>query len=134
MSVFDAPDRVACTVRRSSTNTPLQALATLNDEQFLECAKLLAARTLQEAPTDRERLIRLFRRATGRHPDPADLRTLEQGTNALLTRYRAAPADAAALLLAGSTPPSADLDSADLAAWMLVANAILNLDETLVRD
>ena len=134
MSVFDVPDRVACAVRRSSTNTPLQALATLNDELFLECAMRLAARTLRETKTDRERMIVLFRRATGRHPDQADLRTLEQGLSALLGRYRAAPADAAKLLLPYSNPPSADLEKADLAAWMLVASAILNLDETLVRD
>ena len=134
MSVFDAPDRVACAVRRSATNTPLQALATLNDEQILECAKLLAARTLQEARTDRERLIRLFRRATGRHPDLADLRTLEHGLDGLRSRYRSAPNDADKLLLAGCKPPNTDIDKADLAAWMLVASAILNLDETLVRD
>ena len=83
MSVFDVPDRVGCTVRRSSTNTPLQALATLNDEQFLECAKLMAVRALREGSTDRERLVMLFRRTTGRHPEPADLRTLEQGLSAL---------------------------------------------------
>ncbi len=134
MSVFDVPDRVACTVRRSSTNTPLQALATLNDEQFLECAQRLAARTLRECATNRERLPRLFRRATGRHPDPADLQALEQGLSALLVRYRAAPADATALLRPESNAQYDDLDRADLAAWTLVSNAILNLDETLVRD
>ena len=95
MNVFDVPDRAACAVRRSSTNTPLQALATLNDELFLECTMRLAARTLREANTDRERMIVLFRRATGRRPDQADLRTLEQGLSALLGRCQAAPADAA---------------------------------------
>jgi Protein of unknown function (DUF1553)/Protein of unknown function (DUF1549)/Planctomycete cytochrome C len=134
MSVFDVPDRVACAVRRSSTNTPLQALATLNDEQFLECARRLAARTLREDSTDRERLTKLFRRATGRHPAEADLQTLERGLSALVSRYRAAPADAAVLLRQGSNSPDANLDRADLAGWMLVASVILNLDETLVRD
>jgi hypothetical protein len=134
MSVFDVPDRVGCAVRRSSTNTPLQALATLNDEQFLECAQRLAARTLQESSTDRDRISRLFRRATGRHPDPADVRTLEQGLRVLLVRYRAAPADAIALLRPDSNAQRAKIDRAELAAWTLVANAILNLDQTLVRD
>ncbi len=134
MSVFDVPDRTGCIVRRVATNTPLQALAVLNDEQFLECAKLLAARTLQESTTTRDRLTLMFRRATGRTPSDADLQTLESGLNKLLVRYRAAPDDAAALLKQGATAAPDKLDKAELAAWMLVANAVLNLDETLVRN
>jgi hypothetical protein len=134
MTLFDAPDRLACTVRRMPTNTPLQALAALNDEQILECAKMLAARVLKEQSGTPERLTVLFRRVTGRAPAENDLRTLQGGLDPLLARYRATPADAAALLRQGVTPPPADLDSAELAAWMLVASAVLNLDETLVRD
>ena len=134
MTVFDAPDRLSCWARRSATNTPLQALATLNDEQFLECAKLLAARSLQEAKETRTRLTLLVRRATGRTPDEADLTTLEKGLGGLLARYRAAPADAEALLHQGATAAPAKLDKPELAAWMLVASAVLNLDTTLVRD
>ncbi len=134
MAIFDAPDRTACTVRRSPTNTPLQALALLNDEQSLECAKLLAARTLKESTATSERLTRLYRRATGRTPSAADLKTLGNGLDSLIARYRAAPDDAVALLQQGVTSAPADLDKSELAAWMLVANAVLNLDATLVRD
>jgi hypothetical protein len=134
MNVFDAPDRTSCAVRRSPTNTPLQALATLNEEQFLESAKLSAARTLRETPANRERLVRLFRRATGRHPDAVDIETLEQGLRELVARYRAMPDDAQALVSQGSIPVPAELETAELAAWMLVANVILNLDESLVRN
>ena len=134
MAIFDAPDRTACAVRRVPTNTPLQALAALNEEQGLECAKLLAARTLKEAATTPERLTLLFRCATGRRPSAADLSTLNGGLDSLLARYRAAPDDAGALLQQGATPAPADFDKPELAAWMLVANAVLNLDETLVRD
>ena len=134
MTVFDAPDRLNCTARRSMTNTPLQALATLNDEPFLECAKLLAARTLQEKSETRERLTLLFRRATGRSPSEVDLQTLEAGLDSLLVRFRESPADAEKLLQPGATPAPADLDKSELAAWMLMANTVLNLDETLVRD
>ena len=134
MSVFDVPDRTACAVRRSTTNTPLQALATLNDEQALECAKILATRTLREPGDTRGRLVRLFRRACGRYPLEDDVKTLERGLSELLTRYRSAPDDAASLLRQGAMPAPADMDRAELAAWMLVANAVLNLDETLVRD
>jgi hypothetical protein len=134
MAIFDAPDRTACAVRRNATNTPLQALATLNDEQCLECAKLLAARTLKEAAGTRERLSLLFRRVTSRNPSEADVRTLNDGLTGLLARYKAAPADAEALLKQGAAPAPEDLDKPELAAWMLVASAVLNLDETLVRD
>lgn len=134
MALFDAPDRMACSVRRNPTNTPLQALATLNDEQVLECAKIFAAHTLQAGGTTPERLTAMFRRATGRMPSESDLRTLGAGLDSLLARYQAAPNDAADLLKQGVTPPPADLNPPELAAWMLVASAVLNLDETLVRD
>jgi hypothetical protein len=134
MSVFDVPDRIQCTARRAVTNTPLQALAMLNDEQFLECARLLAARTLRESATDADRLTLLFRRATGRRPEPADMKTLREGLSELRSRYQGAPADAEALLRPDSDPLNAKLERAELAAWMLVASVVLNLDETLVRD
>jgi hypothetical protein len=134
MAIFDAPDRTACAVRRTATNTPLQALAALNEEQGLESAKLLAARTLQESTATPARLTSMFRRVTGRTPAEADLGTLSRGLDALLVRYRAAPDDAAALLRQGATPAPADLAAAELAAWMLLANTMLNLDATLVRD
>jgi hypothetical protein len=134
MAIFDAPDRTACAVRRTATNTPLQALAALNEEQGLESAKLLAARTLQESTATPARLTSMFRRVTGRTPAEADLGTLSRGLDTLLARYRAAPDDAAALLRQGATPAPADLDAAELAAWMLIANTMLNLDATLVRD
>jgi hypothetical protein len=134
MAIFDAPDRTACSVRRVPTNTPLQALALLNDEQSLECAKLLAARTLKESATTPERLSGLFRRVTGRKPTEAETKTLGGGLETFLARYRAAPDDAAALLQQGVTPAPADLDKSELAAWMLIASAVINLDATLVRD
>lgn len=134
MTVFDAPDRLNCAVRRAPTNTPLQALATLNDEQFLECARLLATRVLRDATETRDRLTQLFRRATGRTPTADQLQTLEKGLNDLLARFSTAPEDAATLLRQGASPVPDDLVKADLAAWMLVANAVLNLDETLMRD
>ena len=134
MTIFDAPDRTACSVRRSPTNTPLQALAAMNDEQCLESAKLLAARTMKESATTPERLTSIFRRVTGRTPLEADLHTLSAGLSVLLARYGAAPNDAAALLRQGTTPAPVDLDPSELAAWMLIANAVLNLDATFVRD
>ncbi|MFO0902227.1 MAG: PSD1 and planctomycete cytochrome C domain-containing protein [Pirellulales bacterium] len=133
MTVFDAPDRTVCVARRAPTNTPLQALAALNDEQFLECARLLAERTLRESPDRDQRLVALFRRAASRSPDAADLETLRRGLDALVARYRESPTDAEKLLRQGASPVASDLDARELAAWMVVASAILNLDESLVR-
>jgi hypothetical protein len=134
MTIFDAPERTSCLVRRVATNTPLQALAALNDEQVLECAKHLAMLSLRDSSPSASRLASLYRRVTSRHASPADLRTLEDGLTALTARFRGAPGDAAVLLKQGHLPADPALDPSELAAWMLVASTLLNLDQTLVRD
>jgi hypothetical protein len=134
MTLFDAPDRTSCSVRRVPTNTPLQALAALNDEQMLECSRLLASRILKNPAPTPDRIAALFRSVTSRVPSAADLKTLSEGLDTLLARYRATPADAAALLKQGAMPVEPGIDPPELAAWMLVASTVLNLDQTLVRD
>jgi len=104
MSLFDAPERNGCNARRSPTNTPLQALATMNDEQHLECAKVLARRTLKMDGTTTERLASLFRRATSRNPSPQDLEVLSSGLVSFQTRFQSAPQDALAFLEQGVYP------------------------------
>ncbi len=134
MTIFDAPERTSCSVRRVTTNTPLQALAALNDEQVLECAKQLAVRSLHDPAPTAKRLADLYRRVTARSARTEDLRTLEDGLTTLAARFRAAPGDAAELLKQGELAADPALDPSELAAWMLVASTILNLDQTLVRD
>ncbi len=134
MTLFDAPDRTSCSVRRVPTNTPLQALAALNDEQMLECSRLLASRILKNPASTADRVALLFRTVTARAPSAADLKTLTEGLDTLLARYRATPADAEALLKQGAMPVDPGIDPPELAAWMLVASTVLNLDQTLVRD
>lgn len=134
MTIFDAPERTSCWVRRVTTNTPLQALAALNDEQVLECAKHLAVHALRDPEPTAGRLALLYRRVTGRNARTEDLRTLEEGMATLLARFRSTPTDAAELLKQGAMPADAALDAPELAAWMLVASTVLNLDQTLVRD
>jgi hypothetical protein len=104
MSLFDAQERNGCNARRSPTNTPLQALATMNDEQHLECAKVLALRTLKTDESTADRLVSLFRRVTSRSPSPEDLRTLNEGLASFEARFKAAPKDAMALLKQGAFP------------------------------
>ncbi|MEN9575520.1 MAG: hypothetical protein RL514_3375 [Verrucomicrobiota bacterium] len=135
MLLFDSPTREICTVKRSRTNTPLQALALLNEVTYVEAARSLAQRMLTEGgATTSERLTHGFRRVTGRTPDKADLAVLTAGLEKRLAKYRA-DADAAKSLLAqGEFKPDAKLDVAELAAYTVTANVLLNLDEVITRE
>ncbi|HVS17946.1 MAG TPA: PSD1 and planctomycete cytochrome C domain-containing protein [Planctomycetota bacterium] len=132
MLTFDAPTREYCTIRRTATNTPLQALVLWNDPQFVEAARVLAERVLQAAGDDRARLTQLVRRCTGRAPDARQLALLEETLEAFRARYRAAPQEAAALVEVGERPAAA-LDVVELAAWTLVASAVLDIDATVTQ-
>ena len=134
MTLFDAPDRTYCTVKRSTTNTPLQALALMNEEQFLECAKLLAIRALGEQSDDTRRMQTMMKRLTGRELRADEL----EWTRALLQqsreRFAQTPEDATEILKQGVSGVPADYPAPELAAWMVLANALLNLDEVLVKN
>ena len=141
LQTFDAPTRESCTIRRTSTDTPLQALVLWNDEQFVEAARALAQRTLAEqAPAgappldDAARLATMVRRCTGRRPGAAEVARLSAVLTEFRRRYEAAPADAEKLVKVGMAPVSRDVALPELAAWTLVANALLALDATLCRD
>lgn len=134
MQVFDAPTREACTVKRARTNTPLQALALLNDEQLSEAARSLAARALRSAGTDAAHTLeRAFRLVLTRAPDARERDVLLALHARELAQFRARPGDAQASLKLGDTPADAELDPIELAAWTGVARAILNLDEAVTR-
>ncbi|MBS1857066.1 MAG: PSD1 domain-containing protein [Acidobacteria bacterium] len=135
MTIFDAPTREFCIVRRPVSTTPLQALALLNDEMYIETARKLAERMMKEggaAPAGR--LAYGFRLATERTPSPAETAVLEAGLNRRLAQYRADPAAAAKLLTAGEAPRDTSLDTVELAAYTTTAGVILNLDETITRQ
>ena len=131
---FDAPTREACVIRRPSTNTPLQALVLWNDVQYVEAARVLAARTLASSSDDTQRLTGLFRRCTGRAPESEELQRLLGALSEFRTRYAGAPADAEALLAVGEYMRPTDLPAPELAAWTMIANAVLNLHETVTQD
>ena len=131
---FDAPTRESCTLQRQRTNTPLQALVLWNDEQFVEAARALAARTVRARTSDEDGLARLFQRCTGRRPDAEEGASLRDHLDALRQRFHEAPEDASALLAVGVSPLPDDVPPAELAAWTLVANAVLNLHESLTQD
>ncbi|MCC7169233.1 MAG: PSD1 domain-containing protein [Planctomycetes bacterium] len=130
---LDAPTRESCTVKRTITNTPLQALALWNDEQFVEAARALAQRTLAEASDDAVRLESMFRRCTGSIPNARQSAALTAALADFRARYASAPQDAEALLTVGVAPRDPAADVAELAAWTMVASALLNLDATITR-
>ncbi len=135
MLLFDAPNREVCTVRRSRTNTPLQALALLNEVTYVEAARKLAERMLLEGgPTDEDRLRLGFRLATARRPTSEELDLLKRGLAVDRDRFRQAPQQASQLVSFGMSPPMAGLATEELAAWTLTANTLLNLDEVTTRE
>ncbi len=134
MLTFDAPTRESCTIKRSATNTPLQALVLWNDEQFVEAARVLAERSLAEPGDDAARLDRLMIRCTGRAPDPGERRRLADALAHFRGRFRSSPDDAAKLIAVGQRPRDPAHDPAELAAWTMVANAVLCLDATITRN
>jgi len=133
--IFDAPDRAECTVERPRTNTPLQALATLNDPQFVEAARVLAQRVLAEAPSDPDaRLTLAFRLVLARPPEPREREILHQFLKTQTSVYSTNPEAAEALRSAGQAPRPDGLDPAEHATWTALANLMLNLDETITRN
>jgi hypothetical protein len=135
--VFDAPSREVCCERRARTNTPLQALATLNDPAFVQPAVALATRIVREFKgTKEERALGAFRLVLARKPSPAELRHIVELYQKNLKDYRSRPATAFALAKAGRATPADDegLDRGELAAWTVVANVLLNLDETVSKS
>jgi mono/diheme cytochrome c family protein len=131
-STFDAPTWESCTAKRSQTNTPLQALALLNDETYIEAARGLAQRMLREGGSEVESRLRFgFRLATCRQPGPKEIERLTAAYDRYHESFRKDPASAEALLSVGEFSPDARLDKTELAAYATVASILLNLDETI---
>ncbi len=134
MQVFDAPTRETCVVERSRTNTPLQALALMNDPTFVEAARKLAERMMSEGgATNATRATFGFRVATSRMPTADELEVLLSNFREQQRYFRKRRDQAAALLSVGESACDVSLDVIDLAAWATVANMILCLDETITR-
>ncbi|MEO7414885.1 MAG: PSD1 and planctomycete cytochrome C domain-containing protein [Opitutaceae bacterium] len=134
MTTFDAPPRESFCPVRGRTNTPLQALALMNDVQQFEAARAFAERLLARDEPDAARLAFAFRSVTARTPSESERKLLAE---ALATQraHFSADLDAAKKVIAnGESKPSAALPPAELAAWTLLTNLLLNLDETIVRN
>ena len=131
MMIFDAPMRESCVVQRSRTNTPTQALVTLNETGFVESARNMAERVMKAKPATALRIDFAFRLAVGRSPSQVESKIVTTLFEQRLAVYRSDKDAAKKLLTVGDSKRDESLDPAEHAAWTLVCNAILNLDEVL---
>ncbi len=132
MDIFNAPSREVCTVRRERTNTPLQALVTLNDPQFVEAARWLAQTTLKSGgDKDETRIDFMARRLLCRPLRAEEMQVVQASLKDLLAHYKANAEDAKKLLAVGEAKVDPKLDANALAAWTMLANEMMNLDEVL---
>lgn len=133
MITFDAPSREFCTVRRVRTNTPLQALTTLNDPYFFDAARALAKRIVQEtgATDPTSRTTYGFRLCASRRPTQAEVDRLVSFYNKQLDLYQTDPKAASKVIQVTSNSAP---DAPELAAWTMVSNVLLNMDETVSKE
>ena len=134
MLLFDSAGREVCTVKRSRSNTPMQALSLLNEVTFVEAARKLAEQSLRQPGDNDAKLAWTFRKVVRRDATPAELTVLRKGLDKRLATYAADATLAPKLLAQGLSKAAADLDPNQLAAWTATANILLNLDETVTRE
>jgi hypothetical protein len=135
MMTFNAAAREICIVRNDLTTTPLQALTMMNNKTFVEAARFLAERMMQaKGQRPRQRVAEAFRRVTSRAPRKAELDLLMKDFSFYLKDFRKKPNTAKRLMSVGEKLRNPSLPAAQLAAYALVANTILNLDEAIMQN
>ena len=133
-TTFDAPSREKYCTRRERTDTPLQALVTMNDPAYVEAARHLGARMVQHDPGAGDRLNFGFRLVTARPPSAGEKAVLQAALNKYLAKYQKNEAAAKNLIAVGESPVDEKLNPSELAAYTMVASLLLNLDETLNKN
>ncbi len=134
-NLFDTSARQVCTVRQTRTNTPLHALILLNDVTFVEAARVMAQRVLEEGgATAPARLTYAFRLATGRKPSEAERQILQTTLARLHRHYQGKQAEAIKLISAGEAARNLKLDAAEHAAYAALCSLLLNLDEVITKE
>lgn len=135
LKAFDAPSREECTAQRSRSNTPLAALVLLNDRTFIECARVLAQRTLVERTgTDEEKVDWAFRQVTSRPTDPTERAALIELLREARAAFQADDTSSKELAKTGISPQVTGIDTVELAAWTHVCRALMNLSEAISRE
>ena len=133
MTSFDAPNRESYCLRRERSNTPLQALTLMNDVQFFEAARAFAQQAMKASASTDARITRLFRAATSRFPSAQEAEVIRQTFDKHLAAYTAKPEEANKVIANGESKPDDKLPPTELAAWTMIANLVLNLDEAVVK-
>ena len=134
MDAFDAPMRDVVCTRRQRTDTPLQALVTMNDVQWVEAARALAERVIKEGGSQPQQRINLMSQILLAHdPPPRITAVLEGSLTKMEKHYAADPKAAHALIGVGEKKTDASIPAPELAAWTMIANEMLNLDETVTK-
>jgi hypothetical protein len=134
LTAFDAPNREVCTDRRPRTNTPLQALTLLNDPIYVECARVLGQRVMQEGgASPRQRIAFAFKLCTARAPTEEEVAVLLGVYEKQRARLQREPEAAKRLVGVGESPRPELVDVAELATWTTIGNILLNLDETITK-
>lgn len=131
---FDAPSRETCTVKRPRTNTPLQALVLMNDPVYIEAARAFGLEIMKNGGSKiDDRVGYAFRACLSRNPSEAELDRMTNAFHKELQHFLDHRADANQLVNIGATPPPTDVDPVELAAWTILAQVLLNLDETITK-
>jgi mono/diheme cytochrome c family protein len=136
MEVFNATAREVCTVKRERTNTPLQALVTMNDVQFIEAARILAQKSIQNHPNPADTVARLqwaAARVLSRPLRAEELGVLQSSLQEITAFYQASPDRASELLAVGATRSPSEINPSELAAWTMTVNILMNLDEAITK-
>lgn len=133
MVTFDSPTRDSCVVRRSTTNTPLQALTLLNEPAFLEASRSMAVRVLSSRGTDEERLRFLYDISVSRPPRVDEITLLKKSLARYRSLYKGDSEAAKKLLMSGDLPQSKISSVGEQAAWMIVCSSLMNTDEFLTQ-
>ena len=131
MAIFDMPSREVCNVKRSSSNTPLQALSLLNSVTHVEAAKKLGERMMQLDGDLEDKIYWGFRSVTSRSPEDFEVKVLVDGYRRRLSHFESDHSQADALLKVGESDVLSSLSPVELAAMTTVANVLLNLDEAI---
>jgi len=132
---FDGPNREQLCAVRERTNTPLQALQLMNDVQHFEAARVLAERVLSEGgKTTPDRITFLYRTVLSRKPDADELRLVSGALAKQRELFQADPLGAKKVVQVGESKPKGIAPDADVAAWTMICNLVLNLDETINRN
>ena len=133
MMSFDAPSREACVVRRPRTNTPIQALITMNEPAFMESYRVFGERLVKTKQTSKDRIYYAFNLALGREPSKIEQTILLNAAKRYDAKFAQNPKSANEVVMAGMAPTAAGLPKNQVATWTIIASTIFNLDEFLTQ-